>query len=109
MLQQIFDTVVNHLRKQGRKCEIGGTCMYRGLDGQKCAAGILIPDSAYLSDMEGRRVEELVYFQFKYSKQELELIGELQKIHDKFHPASWEDGFRRIARNKGLDYVPANL
>ena len=62
--QEIYDTIITHLRKQGHKSLLetpikryGGklviTCAYHGKDGDKCAAGILIADSDYTEKMEG--------------------------------------------------------
>lgn len=52
--QEIFDTVVTHLSKQGkRSVNIEGDCLYRGPGGLSCAVGCLIPDSEYVHEMEG--------------------------------------------------------
>lgn len=53
--QAAFDTMVRHLRKQGRpSVEARGCCRYRGPDGTKCAIGALISDDAYSPRLEGR-------------------------------------------------------
>ena len=55
--QEIFDTVVEHLRRQGHRAykeEYG--CLYRLENGDKCAVGCLIPDHLYDPDeWSGRR------------------------------------------------------
>ena len=58
--QEVFDTVVAALVKQGRKSlaengdpSISKDCRYRGDDGLKCAIGHLIPDDEYAEWMEG--------------------------------------------------------
>lgn len=58
-LQQIFDKVLAHLRKQAvRSSETlasgGAMCCYRDPQGRMCAAGCLIPDNAYVPAMEAR-------------------------------------------------------
>lgn len=53
--QEIFDTVFTKLYEQGKQSvdpELPHTCMYRGPDGMKCAAGFLIPDELYRPEME---------------------------------------------------------
>lgn len=52
--QEIFDTVARHLFKQGHQA-IGddGMCAYRGIGGDKCAVGCLIPDEFYDPFIEG--------------------------------------------------------
>jgi hypothetical protein len=52
--QQVFDQVVKHLLKQGKRAyQEGKGCRYRTDDGLKCAVGCLLPDAAYTPDMEG--------------------------------------------------------
>ena len=64
--QQILDTVVAHLLKQGRKAieysklAGGRVCQYRTKDGKKCAIGCLIPDEYYHEAMEGVGVQCLI-------------------------------------------------
>lgn len=41
--QKIFDKVVKHLFKQGKKAHNGQVCLYLTDDGLKCAVGCLIP------------------------------------------------------------------
>lgn len=62
--QQIFDHVVDHLRKQKiRSVSADGTyasCAYRGVDNTKCAIGCLIEDDEYHPSFEGIGVEGLL-------------------------------------------------
>ncbi len=51
--QEIFDKVKAHLLAQGKRAVNGdGNCMYRGMDGTKCAVGCLIPDELYTPLLE---------------------------------------------------------
>lgn len=52
--QEAFDRVVRGLAAQGweRSVSERGTCLYRGPEGRKCAAGHLIPDDLYDPAME---------------------------------------------------------
>lgn len=62
--QECFNKVWEHFvtNKQPRAIgqasvfggELGPQCMYRAKDGAKCAFGVLIPDSAYRPEYEGR-------------------------------------------------------
>jgi hypothetical protein len=60
-LQETFDKMVNHLRKQNSKSlladERDDTCAYRGKDGKMCAVGCLIEDEFYDPSLE----ENIVY------------------------------------------------
>ena len=54
--QEVFDTVCEHLAKQGRRARDGSPqnyCCYRAPDGAKCAVGCLIPDDLYEVEMDG--------------------------------------------------------
>ncbi|MFN9029662.1 MAG: hypothetical protein ACK54C_01980 [Betaproteobacteria bacterium] len=51
--QDVFDTVLNHLRKQGPATDDRGECVYRTAEGKRCAVGVLIPDDMYDPDIEG--------------------------------------------------------
>jgi hypothetical protein len=56
-LQEAFDAMVNHLRRQGKPSQMvidDGrlVCAYRGDDGCACAVGALIPDDQYNPTLE---------------------------------------------------------
>ena len=57
--QQVFDAVVHHLAKQGKRSTFTrpgqgfSMCRYRGYGGLKCAIGALIPDELYHPRLEG--------------------------------------------------------
>jgi hypothetical protein len=50
--QKTFDTVLAHLRRQGRPALNKEGCRYRTSDGLMCAVGCLIPDARYSPDIE---------------------------------------------------------
>lgn len=54
-LQKLFNDVWNGLKSQNfnRSTDKLGDCLYRGDNNLKCAAGHIIPDELYDSDMEG--------------------------------------------------------
>jgi hypothetical protein len=108
-MQEIFDTVVNHLRSQGCKSEgeFNGKkcCFYRGPNGTRCAAGVLIPDDEYSPKMEHRLVDDLPFFS-KYSERERSLIFFLQGVHDLNTPEFWEKRLKEVADQFDLEYLP---
>lgn len=71
-LQEIYNTVRDHLLKQNKKSlgnyivglddNVSNGCVYRSYDGLKCAAGCLIPDSKYKRSMEGLVVNHVEFF-----------------------------------------------
>ena len=59
--QEIFDTVLTHLREQGEAAtSAGGSCRYRGANGTACAVGCLIPDELYDPLIEGLGVGRII-------------------------------------------------
>ena len=107
----MFDTVVTHLRKQGKKSvgadELGNNmCLYRGPGGLNCAVGILIPDDQYYSYMESRGVSDLCNdYEMKASNKQQRLMAYLQEVHDGYNVALWEDHFESAATEFELDYA----
>lgn len=101
--QEIFDTVLAHLREQ-RRAALGddGECQYRGLGGTACAVGCLIPDELYDPLIEGLSVATIIeavvpeYLQYQAQEllpvfariknhigaEHLPLLNELQEAHD---------------------------
>lgn len=129
--QEIFDTVLAHLREQGKAAtDLGGACRYRGADGTACAVGCLIPDELYdplIEGMTARWIIEVVVPEYhQHQAQELlpilariknhlgtehiPLLRELQDAHDialfDLGLDAWEKEMRQIARAFDLKYTP---
>jgi hypothetical protein len=111
--QELFDTSVNALRKQGKKSTYsdnsGSVCQYRAPDGCKCAIGHLIPDDEYMPIMEGMDVHGI--FRFLNDKRKMEFVNNenllytLQNIHDNYNVAEWEAQWKWVAtRLYSLNY-----
>ena len=128
--QEIFDTVLAHLRKQGKAStnHLNG-CRYRGEGGTACAVGCLIPEELYDPVIEGLVVEQLLgadslpsgdkshahkilpiiaRIEGRLGAEHLKLLKELQDAHDmslslKGLPA-WEEEMRQIASWFNLAY-----
>lgn len=119
-LQEIFDITLNHLREQGcasfvttmRGTEEFTSCMYRGPEGRKCAAGIHISDTKYTAGMEGKSFftvnNEMLKSEFEI--EDMRLISALQEAHDDSLAGgdikTWERAMKGIAKHKKLTYTP---
>lgn len=104
--QEIFDKVATHLLTQGKRSEtVAGDCAYRGADGTKCAAGVLIADEFYRPEFEGiaitvdrngddlepqaERVRQALFKSGLKEWDQLRLVRALQKVHDREEPEDW--------------------
>lgn len=109
--QEIFNTVVRHLRKQGRKSQMWSskTCQYRGAEGDKCAVGVLIADEHYSRSLEGHSCRHpvvrnaLVKSVGGVHSEEMRLLAALQWCHDFFPVERWEERCGGIAEEFNLD------
>ena len=113
--QEIILKVFEHLIVQGERAMDGPQCVYRAPDGNKCAAGCLIPDELYSNKMEGSSFRHVAMDHPKLQEMfgdYIELIGELQQIHDNYSPwdpkLNWNhymlEEFQILCRQFGLDY-----
>lgn len=112
-LQNIFDFVARKLLEQNSKSQgvlvredgltVPSTCLYRGYEGKKCAAGHLIPDEAYSHSMEGRGVTSVGWFNNHFPDHEIRLLKALQAIHDEVEPILWHFQLRELARLDDLE------
>ena len=80
--QEVFDTVLRHLRTKGVQCMENGECTYRNEDGHKCGIGALIDGEDYAPIMEGRIACELQTKFGLLQDIDTELLGRLQHAHD---------------------------
>lgn len=122
--QQVFDKVLDHLRKQEKAAydDNRGACHYRlgTKDGTvlACAVGCLIPDNLYTDEMEGLGY---VSFNDKYQPdlahalkqvglvpEQEEFLQDLQFAHDailsQYGLDSWEHKMKQIANEYKLEY-----
>jgi hypothetical protein len=122
--QQVFDTVVAHLRQQNSKALMSPglreslnmdalTCAYRSGDGKKCAAGALIEDSEYDISMEGKAIFAILAHSDYNCPASLKdrllphvkLVGALQGVHDNFPVKEWEEQLQWVAKQFKLNYT----
>jgi hypothetical protein len=83
--QQTFDKVVKALRLQGKPSFDPETfsCLYRGPDNTKCAAGHLIPNDKYRPEFEEGSVHrEDIKYVIETEGYNLTLVVDLQLCHD---------------------------
>lgn len=86
----IFNHVVDHLRKQGTKSlvNIADMCAYRGDRGTMCAVGALITDDEYHPYFEGNTVQHILGESLQTNSlrdrivPNLEMLIQLQNFHD---------------------------
>lgn len=101
--QEIFDTVVNHLRKQNKKSDDNAGSLYRSSKGLKCAVGCLIYDEEYKPEMEGYAVGILANNHIPRFRPYISLLRRLQKIHDGMRVEEWECGLKDVGTAFELD------
>lgn len=115
-LQAVGNYVVLNLRKQGKQSndpKLDGMCLYRGPGGLKCAAGWVLPDPYYRTDLEGT----LAPSAFKEAGiaipvETLGLLCDLQNAHDQLTShlkaeqakLGWLQTFENEAREVFLAY-----
>lgn len=111
--QDLFDTVADHLLTQREACTEAGDCVYRGPNGLKCAIGALIPDDKYDETLEGdpgsealRRIGHPLCDTAENPNRDtvfMNLVDELQRIHDEEDPAKWMDYLYSLGDTYNLD------
>ena len=114
-LQEIFDRVAKHLLAQNAKSERqsdeGWTrCAYRGNDGKSCAVGCLITDKEYSEALEGLSVEhpkvqDALGEALATDTRALDLLSQLQLMHDSYSVERWPSRLGNIAKDFGLKGV----
>jgi hypothetical protein len=116
--QKVFDTVLAHARRQGKKCQITDEyghkiCVYRNGLGSACFVGALIKDENYYPELEGLsvkawEVEEVVVASIgqEITGADMSLLDDLQFIHDNYKVAEWEEAFMETADKYKLHYTP---
>lgn len=105
--QEVFNQVANHLLTQNEKStNTTGVCLYKSvINGKtlKCAAGCLIGDDEYLSEFENNKWIHLGY-EGLVPKYHLNLIRDLQCIHDNYNPNEWYLRLKYLAIKYNLTF-----
>lgn len=117
VLQTVFEKIVTHLRKQGKKAQVMGRiglpyCRYRTPEGLSCAVGCLIPDDKYSESFERKTVQDskpiqkIIAEEYGENKQLLDLLTYMQSVHDQMPLNQWESGFYHTAVKFELSFTP---
>ena len=96
-INEIFYKVEKHLLKQNEQAKVRNRCKYRTSSGLSCAVGCLIPDEMYRNKIENRPVgdlplnilEPIVGVQYTKRERKLNLLDDLQEMHDTILPEKW--------------------
>ncbi len=105
--QEAFETMVRHLRKQGKKSRNAmGACLYRGPNGLRCAVGCLIPDDQYTRSIEGKPADFAARDVPALSDIGPALLCEMQSVHDDLAVSEWEECFEELAQVFKLTLPP---
>lgn len=94
--QEVFDQVARHLLAQGKQSKHLGSCVYRGQEGTKCAAGCLMSDFEYEEQFENQGWKRLVHENLVPGVH-VNLIHALQVVHDNHDPEEWLGKLRGLA------------
>ena len=98
--QTIF-SLVKELARKKELSLVGCLCKYRGPNGRKCFAGVLIPDEVYQSRFEEKCWSTLVLTE-NFPKEHAVLIFRLQGVHDSEIPDEWDAKLAEVAEAFGL-------
>ena len=110
-LNEIFYKVEKHLLKQNEQAKVRNRCKYRTSSGLSCAVGCLIPDEMYTNKIENMNVARLplniikpiVGVQRDKVEIKLELLENLQEIHDNILPIRWPTHLADIKTEFGIN------
>lgn len=99
--QEVFNIVYKHLLQQGRQSfdPTIALCAYRSKDGLSCAVGCLLTDEEYISKMEGKNISYLMNNNLFPGRliPHIDLLSDLQEIHDHQDSDVWEDCLKQCA------------
>lgn len=106
--QELFDKVLAHARKQNARALALGRCVYRHPEGLRCFAGALLADEHYDPGFEGvGALSEAVQDALIASgvaKEQMELVADLQAVHDRHVVPEWPAEFAKVAMHHKLAY-----
>lgn len=118
-LQEVFDYVTTFLLRQGGKSTSydarfsANSCSYKGPNGLRCAVGCTVSDQCYDANRE-TQVENVPANEFYESvnlmapKSTLDLLEELQRIHDNSLIENWEAEFVEMTKSGQFDGLVFN-
>ena len=101
---EVFNKVSEHLLTQNEK-SLGEdeVCAYRNHTGLECAVGCLIDDEFYSEDLEywnldrnGIVSDALEKSGVDMTREILDLLQRLQKLHDHTEPETWKEELEKV-------------
>lgn len=104
--QAVFDFIYNHLKTQCAVSEDkSGSCVYRGPNGLKCAAGCLIADDEYTRNIEHQSWSDVADY-YKIRNHEY-MISKFQGIHDghDYPSGPWVNSVKSLAQQLDLTFT----
>ncbi|UOL48624.1 hypothetical protein [Pseudomonas phage Astolliot] len=104
--QAVFDFIYTHLKTQKAVSEDKtGSCLYKGDNGLKCAAGCLIGDSEYIKSIEHQSWPEVA--EFFSIQRHTNMISEFQLIHDgvNYPNGDWVGEVKSLAIRNHLTFT----
>ena len=106
--QETFDKIWSHFitHNNGPSIEEHGMCLYRSPNGNRCAVGLLLPDSEYDPSYEGRSIHLIPYFK-NLSEEDSEFLVDLQRCHDRAatsYRSDFSDFMRKFLTEVAEDY-----
>ncbi|WP_395066127.1 hypothetical protein [Paraburkholderia silvatlantica] len=112
--QDVFDVIAWQLLRQNARATAfdGVKCMYRAPDGKRCAIGWIMPDEVYHKTIEFMGVRDIAqqmintnyadaFARFLY--RHMDLLRDLQEMHDARMPCDWPVAMRVIAQRYHLN------
>jgi carbohydrate-binding DOMON domain-containing protein len=113
-MQEVFDTVREHLLKQNARSKKDWLCVYLSPGGMKCAVGCLIKPEHYNPAMENigliskgsqrLRMALCASLGFEPDDTMYQMLSKMQVIHDTVLVAAWPDELQKMAESFGLVY-----
>jgi hypothetical protein len=107
--QSFMDELIEYA-KQGIYCAIEGNCVYRNQKGQSCFIGHFLTekqakfadddDETGINDLHGVLCEK--FEDYSLAEVDLELMKEVQNVHDYSHVKYWQHELKQIAHSYGL-------
>lgn len=102
--QTAFETSARHLLKQNAVSivlEPFPMCAFRGLEGNMCPIGCLIPDDKYKPNMEGKALRDLNISEL--DNVNIGLLSWLMIVHEAKPVHTWPDELKKVGEIFGLD------
>lgn len=82
-LTEMLQAALQHARTMPGLAVEDNKCMYRTADGNRCLAGLFIPDAKYRKRMEGHAIRGVADdFNLGFDADEINLLSALQSAHD---------------------------